>query len=107
MDKVIDVNRKERRRAGITTNVKTYTLNETQIQELKQEATREAVEQAMITVLYSSIMVLRDSGFGKKRLERFVEDWFELFDSIQKDYLDFDDMIQTIKEETGFEIKRQ
>lgn len=99
------MNRKERRKAGITTNVKTYTLNETQIQELKQEATREAVEQAMITVLYSSVMVLRDSGFGKKRLERFVEEWFELLDSVQEGYLDFKDMIDTIKEETGFEIE--
>lgn len=101
------MNRKQRRGAGIKSQIKTYTLNETQIEELKQQATSAAVDQAMITILYSSVMVLRDDGFGKKRLERFVENWFELFDSIQKDYLDFDDMIQTIKDETGFEIKRQ
>lgn len=100
------MNRKQRRKAGIETPVKTYTLNETQIQQLKQQATIDAIDKSMITVLYVSIMALRDNGYGKKRLEKFVTDWFELLDGIQKDYLDFDDMVETIKSETGFEIKR-
>ena len=101
------MNRQQRRKTGNKALIKTYTLNETQIQQLKQQATTEAIDKSLITVLYISIMTLRDSGFGKKRLERFVEDWFELLDGVQKDYLDFEDMMEVIKEETGFEIKRQ
>ena len=100
------MNRQQRRKAGIETPVRTYTLNETQIEQLKQKATTDAIDKSMITVLYISIMTLRDNGYGRKRLERFVEDWFELLDGVQKDYLDFEDMIETIKEETGFEIER-
>ena len=50
-------------------------------------------------------MVLRDHhGFGKKRLEAFVEDCIELFDSFDKGYITFDDMQKTIFEETGVQI---
>lgn len=100
------MNRKQRRKAGNKTPVKTYTLNGQQIEQLKYQATNEAINKSMVMVLYISIMTLRDNGFGKKRLERFVEDWFELLDGVQKDYLDFEDMINTIKEETGFEIEK-
>lgn len=99
------MNRKQRRKAGIKVPAKSYNINLEQLEKIKQDATEEALKKASIIVLYNSFMVLRDNGYGKKRLERFAEDWFELFDSVQLGYLDFSDMINTIKEETGFEIK--
>lgn len=100
------MNRKQRRKAGIETPVKTYTLNETQIQQLKDAAISEAIDRTIKIQLYTSIMVLRDyNGFGKKRLTEFAENWTEIMDSIQNDYLDYKDMIDVIEEETGLRLE--
>lgn len=102
------MNRKERRKKGVKLPAKTYTLNELQIQKLKNDAVTTAIEKAQVVVLYNTLLVLRDEyGFGKKRLESFTEQWFELLDGVQEGFLDFKDMIDTIEDETGFKIERK
>jgi hypothetical protein len=44
-------------------------------------------------------------GFGKVRAQRFMQDVEELFDSINQDYLSLDDVLETVKNELGIEIK--
>lgn len=99
------MNRKERRRAGIKVPAKSYTMTDEQISKITEEARQQGIGESTVIVLYVSLLTLRDSGFGKKRLTEFTEEWFELLDSVQEGYLDFKDMIDTIKEETGFEIE--
>ena len=98
------MNRKERRKRKIDTKVKTYTLTETELKKYKERAEAEAIDKSFVIQVYSSMMVLRDKGWGRKRLTEFVESVIELYDSVSKDYLDFVDMIETIEEETGINI---
>lgn len=65
---------------------------------VKQNAT------GVVTVL--SEMVLRDKlGFGTTRMNRFRDYINELADSIEKDYLTVDDVISTIRDETGIDLE--
>lgn len=64
-----------------------------------------AIEKASNYSLAVPMMILRDNfGFGKKRLLEFYNEFLELYDSVDKDYLDLEDIVKTIKEETGVEI---
>ena len=64
-----------------------------------------AIEKASNYSLAVPMMILRDNfGFGKKRLLEFYNEFLNLYDSVDKDYLDLEDIIKTIKEETGVEI---
>ena len=65
---------------------------------VKQNAT------GVVTAL--SEMVLRDKfGFGTTRMNRFKDYINELADSIEKDYLTVDDVISTIRDETGIDLE--
>nr|DAU66101.1 MAG TPA: hypothetical protein [Caudoviricetes sp.] len=43
-------------------------------------------------------------GFGKKRLEKFLYEFAEQIDCLENKYVEFDDMIEAIKDETGLVI---
>lgn len=69
----------------------------------RDEAIKKATDYSMVV----PIIVLRDEfGFGAKRLEKFIDAIHELYDSIDQKYLNLDDIVKTIKEETGVEIIR-
>lgn len=52
------------------------------------------------------MMVLRDFfGFGGHRLKRFYENLIDMYDSIDKNYLDLDDIRETLKEEAGIDLE--
>lgn len=54
------------------------------------------------------VMVLRDEfGFGKKRLDKFLDSYMELYDAIEEGYLNLDDIIKTLNEETSVEIVKR
>lgn len=100
------MNRQQRRKAGIKEKAKIYNINSDQLEMIKRKATDDAVDRMVIIQLYVSLMVLRDyEGWGKIRLERFADRCMDMLDSINKDYLDYNDMIQVIEEETGYKIK--
>jgi len=89
----------------------TYNLTAGQIAKLKQDATDEAISTAFILMLGLPIMVLNDK-FSKiyrkeNRLENFMDELLELYDSFNKGYLTLDDILETIKEETGVDVVRR
>lgn len=56
--------------------------------------------------LLLGIMALRNKfDFGSARIERWIDEINDLRDSYEKGYISVQDLQQTIKEETGIEIK--
>lgn len=53
------------------------------------------------------MIILRDKyGFGATRLERFIEQMIEVFDSIHEGYVSFSDLLNALKDETGIDIRK-
>lgn len=99
------MNRAERRKAGIKQKVRTYTLTDVQIQQIKDEAINEATNRAFILLLGLPLITLHDKfGFGKVRLERFMDELLKQYESFDEGYITLEDLIETIKEETGVSI---
>lgn len=70
-----------------------------------QKWKEEAFEYVLTAILPFSLLILRDKfGFGKVRLDRFQEAFMELHDSVDKGYLNFKDMEDALKEETGLTV---
>lgn len=104
------MNRKQRRKAGIKKKVPTYNLTQGQFDNAVNARIRakesEYINQLMQIVTTVPLWVLRTKfGYGKERLARFIEEYNELVDSINNGYLDFDDIITTLKEEVDIDIK--
>lgn len=106
------MNRQERRKQGITGKAKTYVLNSDQIEQLKKEATEEAIGTAFTLMLGLPVMILHDKYSqimkkevdGKCREERFAEMILDLYDSFDKGYLTLDDIRNCVEEETGMKL---
>lgn len=77
-----------------------------QIEEMQQKFYKKGLQAAMDLAVAVPMMVLRDHyNFGRKRLEEFGEYYANMFDSVDKGYLNVPDMIRTLKEETGIDIR--
>lgn len=90
----------------------TYTVTYEQIQNyIKQgyeKGKQDSIERASQLSMTVPIMVLRDEfGFGKKRLDKFIDAYMELYNSIDEGYLNLDDIIKTVNEETSVEIVKR
>ncbi|MDY3902434.1 hypothetical protein [Peptoniphilus sp.] len=90
--------------------VATYNLTWEQIEAIKKKAFEDgfksAIDMASKWSMYAPMMVLRDFfGFGGQRLKRFYENLIEMYDSIDKDYLDLKDISETLKEEAGIDLE--
>lgn len=90
--------------------VATYNLTWEQIEAIKRKAFedgyRSAIDRASKWSMYAPMMVLRDFfGFGGQRLKRFYENLIEMYDSIDKNYLDLKDISETLKEEAGIDLE--
>ena len=82
--------------------VPTYNMSLAQIEAIKQQAAREAVEQAWLLMLGLPVMVLHDKdGYGETRLNRFLDHVLDLYDSYEKGYLTLDDVREALRAETG------
>lgn len=98
-------NRKQRRSQGIKQKTKTYTLTDVQIRQLKEKARKDAIDTAFILMLSIPTMALRDKfGFGKTRLERFTDATLDLYTAFNEDYVTLEDLVNTLKEETGITL---
>lgn len=73
------------------------------IQKLKQEATATAVQ---ITNLFPLIVLRDEFGFGKVRLERYMEKYNEVIEAYNEDYITLEDVAETIEQETGISIAK-
>ncbi|MDU5807038.1 MAG: hypothetical protein E6Z55_06150 [Peptoniphilus harei] len=88
----------------------TYVMTYEQIEAIKKKAFedgyRSAIDRASKWSMYAPMMVLRDFfGFGGQRLKRFYENLIEMYDSIDKNYLDLKDISETLKEEAGIDLE--
>ena len=71
-------------------------LTPKQIEKLKAEATSKAAE----VVNLIPLLVLKDKfGFGKVRLERYLKHYQEAVDSLNKGYLDLNDVQKVLLDE--------
>ncbi|CZR02604.1 hypothetical protein [Trichococcus collinsii] len=62
----------------------------------------EATKKAFLMMMGFPLLTLRDKfGFGKARLNRFMENMLNLYEAYENDYVDLDDLNNTILEETG------
>ena len=59
----------------------------------------------IITFMCITAMLMRDKyGFGNKRMAEFSLSFHNLADSIDRDYLTYNDILKTIKDETGVDL---
>ena len=105
-----ELSRAERRR--LERNAKksqaVYTLTAAQIEKIKKDATMEATKKAFIMMMGFPLLTLRDKfGFGKERLNRFMDKMMDLYEAYEMDYVDLADIDRTIMEETGVTLLKK
>ena len=88
----------------------TYVMTYEQIEAIKKKAfedgVKSAIDRASKWSMYAPMMVLRDFfGFGGQRLKRFYLALIDMYDSIDKNYLDLKDISLTLKEEAGIDLE--
>lgn len=106
------MNRAERRRLKNHDKVTTYNMNPSQIKNMKEDATKKAVDTAFTLMLSIPVMVMHDKYpqlmrkevDGKGREERFAEMILDLYDSYDKGYVTLEDLANCLYEETGMRI---
>ena len=109
------MNRAERRKYGIKESQPDETLNKSQIKRLKDDSVKEAIDTAFILMLGLPVMIIHDKYpqlmkkvvDGKGREERFTDLLLDLYDSVDKGYVSFEDLKDCLKEECGIEIEQQ
>ena len=103
------MNRAERRRLQKKQSQKepVYNISSTNLNQIKQKATKDAVSVAFKLMLGIPTMVLHDKyGWGgKKRLPEFGEYVLDLYDSFEKGYVTLEDIEKCIYEETGISFQ--
>ena len=96
------MNRAERRKAGQKDKVRTYTLTDVQIQQIKHEAAREA----FIEMLAIPVQVLFDKfGYRQIRLDRFTHSCLNYLEMVQEGTVTLDEIRKTLEEEGGIVIR--
>lgn len=98
------MNRAQRRKSG---NRKPVNFNKAQIDEAKMQAYQQAADFAFKTMICVPVMVMRDNGWGGKRLARFIDKIFDVYDSFSRGYLTLNDMKKTVFEETGINLDEE
>lgn len=69
-----------------------------ELQKVRDKATKQALYMTNILPL----LVLRDEfGFGRVRLERYIDELNERVDAFNKGYISLVDVVETIEKETG------
>lgn len=73
-------------------------LTQKDIDKIKRDATNHALK----VVIGFSLFALKDEfGFGKKRLIKFYNKFFEINDAYNKSYIDMDDVWEVLEKEAG------
>ena len=89
-------------RRRINENNVTMTFGE--LQKYEKEAIQKALIHSVKVSSVAHLLVLRDMGWGKVRLERFIEKHNEVVDSINKGYITIKDMHDVLEEEVGIKL---
>lgn len=96
---------KKKKEKKTPTYVVTYQDIQNYIRQGYKKGKQDSIQRATNLSIAVPLMVLRDEfGFGNKRLNQFFDSYLDLYDSIDKNYLDIKDVLKTLKEETGIEI---
>lgn len=105
-----DMSRAERRRLerDQSNQTKTYTLTQAQLDQKLKAVEMEATKKAFLMMMGFPLLTLRDKfGFGKERLNRFMDKMVDLYEAYELDYIDLADLDRTIMEETGVTLLRK
>lgn len=105
-----DMSRAERRQAERETakKQKTYTLTQAQLDQKLKAVEMEATKKAFLMMMGFPLLTLRDKfGFGKERLNRFMDKMMDLYEAYEMDYVDLADLDRTIMEETGVTLLKK
>ena len=106
----IDLSRAERRRLerNQANQTKSYTFTQAQLDEKLKAVEMEATKKAFLMMMGFPLLTLRDKfGFGKKRLNQFMDKMVDLYEAYELDYVDLEDLDRTIMEETGVTLIRK
>ena len=91
------MNRAEKRRQQRSQG-KLYTLNQQQMDQLKEQATISALD----VIIGFSMLAIRDEfEFGHNRLMKFHKRFFDISEAYNEGYISTEDVWSTIEKETG------
>lgn len=107
-------NRAERRREA-KQKEPTYTLNRSQIQQMKEECMKDAIDYAFRMMIGVPILVLHDKFAklmrreenGKSREERFLDMMLAKYDEVEGDYTTLEEILEVIEDECGLKIIKE
>lgn len=102
------MNRAERRRAGKKDKVVTYNLTQEQINRIKQEASKEAIDTAFTLMLALPLEALKDKYWvksAKRRLPKFLDNVLSLYDSWNKGELTIEELREDLWEYGGIKLE--
>lgn len=102
-------NKKDNKKKGKTPAYQvTWEQIETYIKHGYERGVKASIQRATDLSLTIPAMVLRDEfGFGGKRIEKFMEAVRELYDSVDKGYINLNEVDEAIRDETGVQIVRR
>lgn len=103
------MNRQERRRLGVKKKDPMVSIKQSDIDAMKQEATKKGCELAFNLMLAIPTMVIHDK-FGslmKKdgRVEKFVDLCMEQYKCYEEGYVGLEELDKLLKDEAGVKIK--
>ena len=81
-------------------NKQKITMTVKELEKVKRDATSNAVK---ITHLFP-LWVLRNQGWGEKRIRRFMNEYDELWDAYNQGYVSLVDIAQQLEKETGIRV---
>lgn len=105
-----EISRAERRRLerNQANQTKSYTFTQAQLDEKLKAVEMEATKKAFLMMMGFPLLTLRDKfGFGKKRLNQFMDKMVDLYEAYEMDYVDLADLDRTIMEETGVTLLKK
>lgn len=83
----------------------TYEQIENYRREGYEKGKAESIRQAAAYSMAVPMIVLRDNfDFGAIRLKRFYDGFIDIYDSIDRGYLDIKDITKTLEEEVGIQV---
>lgn len=83
----------------------TYNYTIEQLEAMQQKFYKKGLQAAMDLAVAVPMMVLRDYyDFNREQLEDFATHYSDMFDSVDKGYLNIEDMIKTLEEEIDLKI---
>lgn len=85
--------------------IPTYNLTGQQIEDMKKQAAKEAIEVAWTLMLGLPCLPLLDKfSFTGEDLQRYLDEVMDYYDSYEKGYITLKDVHDAVLEETGYDI---